>query len=65
MDVEQPSNMEATSRFKIVTEDDTNKIIKIEKTRTRSQKQTQTRADGIAFSIVLMYTFFTKHVSFL
>ena len=87
--------MAVTSRFKISEEDNTNEIIKMKiKTRTRPQKQNQTRPcsrpgsllklniarvcskygitrhlnvipmyeipDGIAFSIMLMYTFFTK-----
>ena len=40
LELEQPSNVEATSRFKIVTEDDTNEIKKNKNKTTKAKPDT-------------------------
>ena len=48
LELEQPSNMEATSRFKIVTEDDTNEIIKIKRKKQDHGHKNKIRHDRMA-----------------
>ena len=53
LEPEQPSNMEATSWLKIVTEDDTNEIIKVEKNKNTA---TKTKSDTTLFKSLARYS---------
>ena len=48
LELEPPSNMEATSQLKIVTEDDANKIIKWEKKHGHKNKIRHDPVQGLA-----------------